>query len=264
MRVVMLIAVPYLVLLAAVFFAQRRLLYFPEKLSLDSALAMADRAGFEAWRNASGQVIGWKHLSIADGPRARILITHGNAGSAIDRVDYARALNQAADCDVYILEYPGYGPRPGSPSQQSVFHAADEALDLLERDGPVYVIGESLGTGVAAYLAGAHPQAVAGLLLIAPYHNLGDVAQNHMPIFPARWMVLDKFPSADFLRNYHGPVAVLLAGHDTVIPRRFGRRLYEAYSGPKKLWEVPSAGHNDLPNQPAAWWKELLAFWKGS
>ena len=105
---------------------------------------------------------------------------------------------------------------------------------------------------------------MAGVLLIAPYHNFGDVAQTHMPLFPARWMVLDKFPAAAHLRNYHGPLAVLLGGHDTVVPARHGRKLAEEYTGPKKIWEEPEAGHNDLQNQPDEWWRELFSFWKDS
>src|SRR5439155_5970675 len=102
LRVTMLVAAPYLLLLVAVFFAQRKLLYFPDKLPIKLALAMANRSGFEPWQNPAGQIIGWKRLSKTNGPHARILIMHGNAGSAIDRVDYARSLNQAMDCDVYI------------------------------------------------------------------------------------------------------------------------------------------------------------------
>src|SRR5262249_6104079 len=160
----------------------------------------------------AGDFIGWKKLSATNASHPRVLITHGNAGSALDRSDYADSLNQLEPCDIYILEYPGYGPRPGSPSQQSLFRAADDALRLLEKDGPVHVVGESLGTGVAAHLAGAYPKTVSALLLIAPYHNLADVAQSHMPILPAKYMLLDRFASAEYLRNYHGPLAILLAG----------------------------------------------------
>src|SRR4051794_264180 len=208
LRIIGLVACVYAAVVLAVFFAQRRMLYFPAKTSLELALAMANRAGFEPWRNAAGEVIGWKRLSQTNVPHCRVLITHGNAGCAIDRVSYADSLNRAAPCDVYLLEYPGYGPRDGSPDEPSFFKAADEALSLLEREGPVHVVGESLGTGVAAFLAGTHSQAVAGLLLIAPYHNLSDVAQNHMPLFPAKWMIRDKFTSAKYLEKYHGPVAV--------------------------------------------------------
>ena len=262
LRVALLLAIAYLLLLAGVFLAQRRLLYFPTRLPLDLCLAMAERAGFEPWRNDSGQVIGWKQLSKTNASRDRLLITHGNGGCALDRAVYARWLNQAVNCDVFILEYPGYGARPGSPNQQTLFQAADEAIALLEKDGPLYVIGESLGTGVAAYLAGTHPHSIAGLLLIAPYHNLSDVAQHHMSILPARWILKDKFPSAAYLRNYHGRVAVLLAGQDTVVPNQFGHQLYDAYAGPKKLWEVLSASHDTLAGQPPEWWKELFVFWK--
>jgi uncharacterized protein len=252
LRIALVLAVVYLLLLVAVFFGQRRMLYFPSQPTLSLSLIMAQRAGFEPWEIA-GQVIGWKQLSKTNGPHYRILITHGNAGCAIDRVDYARSLNAVEACDTYVVEYPGYGHRPGAPTQESLFHAADEAMSVLEKEGPVYLIGESLGTGVAAYLAGTHPKTVAGVLLIAPYHNFGDVAQTHMPLFPARWMVLDKFPAAAHLRNYHGPLAVLLGGHDTVVPARHGRKLAEEYTGPKKIWEEPEAEHNDLPNQPDEW-----------
>src|SRR5262252_8776723 len=125
MRVAILIILPYLMLLLGVACCQRSLIYFPTKLPLDSALTMASRNGLEPWYNGAGQLIGWKQLSKTNAPHLRILITHGNAGSAIDRVDYAASLRQATTCDVYIVEYPGYGPRAGSPSQKSLFQAAN-------------------------------------------------------------------------------------------------------------------------------------------
>ena len=85
-----------------------------------------------------------------------------------------------------------------------------------------------------------------------------------MSIVPAKWLLLDKFSSAAYLRNYHGCLGVVVGGRDTAVPSRFGRKLFDGYSGRKHLWEVPLAGHNDLPNQPIEFWKELVAFWKGS
>jgi uncharacterized protein len=252
----------YLVLLAFVFFAQRKLIYFPADWPFKEQLQWADAHHFEVWKNPSGQIIGWKQLSRSTNAHPQILIVHGNAGSAIHRMDYADGLKMAGNFDFHILEYPGYGGRAVSPSQQALFESATEALELLKTNGPVYVIGESLGTGVASYLAGSHPEVVRGLLLIAPYNNLVDVAQSHMPIFPVRWLLRDKFPSDEYLRNYHGPIGFLLAGRDTVVPTRFGHKLYNDYSGPKKLWVMPDAGHNDVQQQTDAWWKEVTEFWK--
>ena len=105
---------------------------------------------------------------------------------------------------------------------------------------------------------------MAAVLLIAPFDNLGDVAQYHMPIFPAKWMLWDQFPSAERLRNYHGRLAVLLDGQDTVVPNRFGKKLFESFTGPKRIWNVPNGAHTALPDQPEAWWTEVVAFWKGA
>ncbi|HZV36033.1 MAG TPA: alpha/beta fold hydrolase, partial [Verrucomicrobiae bacterium] len=196
------------------------------------------------------------------GPHMRLLYVHGNGGCAMDRFNFADDLRTIVPLDFYILEYPGYGCREGSPREKSLFASADEALDLLKKDGGVYVVGESLGTGVACYLAGTYPQTVLGMLLIAPYNNLTAVAQAHMPIFPVGLLLLDRFPSATFLKNYHGPVAMLFAGRDTVVPDRFGHKLYDGYDGPKKFWEMPEAGHGGLLVQTDAWWRGLVAFWK--
>jgi pimeloyl-ACP methyl ester carboxylesterase len=250
-------------LLAGCSLFARKMLYFPTHLSLEQATMIASRQGFEPWRNDAGEVIGWKRESKTDVGRPRLLITHGNGGCAVFRVNYLDNLQPVLPCDVYILEYPGYGARAGSPTETSFFNAADEAFGLLEKrhGGPIYIVGESLGTGVAAYLAGAHAQAISGVLLIAPYHNLTDVAQYHLRVLPARWLLPDKFESAAHLRAFHGPVAIVVGGRDTVVPAQFGRQLFDAYAGPKKLWEVPAAEHNDLPIEPVEWWREVVAFW---
>ena len=165
---------------------QRQLLYHPTKIGTKILQVMAKSDGFEPWRNRTGEIIGWKSASPVVPAQGQVLIAHGNAGCAIDRSDYAKALRGVSAFDVFILEYPGYGDRSGSPSQSSLLQSADEALQLLGTNAPVYVIGESLGTGVATYLASAHPAQISGLLLFAPYNALTSVAQHHMPIFPAR------------------------------------------------------------------------------
>lgn len=252
----------YVGLLLFVFFSQRSLLYHPTRILREAAEPLAKSHGFEAWLNGSGQFIGWKHVNPASQNHASLLIVHGNAGSAIDRLDYANQLQTVEPMDVYILEYPGYGARDGSPSQKSLFEAADEAASLLKKQGPLYVMGESLGTGVASYLAGTYPETVKGMLLVAPYNNLTAVAKVHMPIFPVSLMLWDRFPSEKFLQNYHGPIAMLFAGQDVVVPNRFGHKLFDGYAGPKKSWEVPLAGHDDLLTQSDGWWRDLVTFWK--
>ena len=194
---------------------------------------------------------------------ARVLLVYGNGSCATGCARYADVIQKAAALDVFILEYPGYADREGKPSQDSLFRAANEGLRLLWTNGPVYLVGESLGTGVVAYLAGTFPEKVAGVVLFAPYNRLADVAQYHVRILPVDWLLVERFPSEDYLRQYPGPVAVFVGGKDHVVPEKFGRRLYEGYAGPKRIWEFPKANHGTVTERTPGDWKEIVDFWRG-
>ena len=114
-------------------------LYFPTHSAAETDL--------KEWR-ASGKLIGYS--SPVDSPRMVWLMFHGNAGQASDR-GYIRQ-NMADNDAVFIMEYPGYGLREGTPSMESINTAAMEAYALLRTmypGIPLGVIGESLGSGPA-------------------------------------------------------------------------------------------------------------------
>jgi hypothetical protein len=136
---------------------QRRLLYFPPRLAPAQVAAAAQAAGLERWTNAAGQAIGMMRPSPTQPAVGRVLIVYGNGSWTGGCAHYVDEIQSRAPFDVFILEYPGYADRTGSPSQENIFRAADEALQQLDTNAPVYLVGESIGSGVAAYLAGTQP-----------------------------------------------------------------------------------------------------------
>jgi pimeloyl-ACP methyl ester carboxylesterase len=166
--------------------------------------------------------------------------------------------------DVFVLEYPGYANRAGSPSQKTIFQAADMALNTLGTNRPVYLVGESLGSGVASYLAGTHPGQIAGVILLSPFNSMTSVAQYHMPVLPVGLFLVDRYPSQDYLRSYQGPVAIMVDGQDRVVPEKFGRQLYGRYTGPKQLWCFPDGNHIAIMESPKKFWSEVLDFWRAN
>jgi uncharacterized protein len=242
---------------------QRRLLYFPARLPEGAAVALAERLGLEPWRGPGGALRGWRATPAAP-PRARVLVFHGNAGSALDRAYYAAALVPLG-LSVSILEYPGYGAREGAPSEDSITAAAVEAVDALAAEGaePVLLVGESLGSGVAARAARLRPAAVRGVLLVTPFARLAEVARLHYPFLPA-FLLRDRWAPRDDLERFPGPVAILVAGRDEVVSAEQGRALFAALRGTKRLWEQPEATHNGLDLRPgSALWDEVIAFLMG-
>ncbi len=242
---------------------QRKLIYYPEVADEDYLLRTAARIGLQDWRDGSGQLIGWRTRPAGKGAR-RVVVLHGNAGHALYRQYFAAGfLAQGDEWEVYLFEYPGYGARPGSPSESNLKQAATDALEALFQEDrrPLYLVGESLGSGVAAWLASTFPAHVAGLLLVTPFTNLPDVASHHYALLPVRALLSEHYDSQKALGGYAGPVAFLIAGSDEIIPPALGRKLHDSYRGPKWLREQAGAGHNTLDlDTSAPWWPEALAF----
>ena len=259
-RVLQLLIIGYLLIVLVVLIFQRRLIYLPTKIPADVIESVAAEHGFAPWKNPAGQIIGWK-MAASGTATGSVLIVHGNSGFASSRDYIARPVHDAASVDVYVLEYPGYGARPGSPSKTSLVAAAEEAFQLLPANSPRFVVSESIGTGVACELAKRHPAEISGLTLLVPYDNLAWVAQKQMIFLPAYFLLFDRFNPAECLKNYHGPVKFAIAGSDETIGAASGRRLFAGYAGPKELQEFPLAGHNDVPAQSPAWWEEIFSFW---
>ncbi len=242
---------------------QRKLIYFPTKASEEMLLGHARAEALEPWRDEAGTLIGWRHRGQKSPSAARFLVFHGNAGYALHRVQYALELTSAVDCEVCILEYPGYGSRSGKPSQETLLAAGEQALRLLKKENvvsPIFLVGESLGTGVAAGVTARAPALVSGLILITPLNRMTDVASYHFPWLPVRWILADRYPAVEWLQKFPGPLAVVVAENDEVIPKRFGRALYDSFAGPKRLWVKPGMHNTIHASLDAGWWREATEF----
>jgi pimeloyl-ACP methyl ester carboxylesterase len=235
-------------LLLLLFLAQRKLLYFPDRHDLAAAEREGRRLGFDPWRDAAGRFIGWRSPHASGAAVARLLVLHGNAGSALDR-GYLRDALQAPGVpplDLYLLEYPGYGPRDGAPSEPAIVAATVAAIDqlLAEGRGPLLLAGESIGSA-AVSLAAAERPAVSGLILVTPLAGVAAVARRHYPWAPS-FLLRDRFDAAAALARFRGPIAFLVAGDDEVVFADLGLALHDAYAGPKRLWVQPGRGHNSV------------------
>lgn len=259
----------YLLLVLAAYLLQDRMLYFPDVEPREQTVEMAAWLGLALWPDAES----YYGLVSAAPPAERrtgtsagtILLWHGNGGSALHRIHYVRALERLG-YRVVLLEYPGYGSRPGERSEASFVADAQEATRLAREafGGPLYAWGESLGCGVASAVAADPELEIAGTAMITPWDTLPDLAQRIYWYLPARWIVRDRYDNVGNLRAFGGPVAVMMAGQDEVVPNEHTMRLYEALSGEKGLWVFEGAGHNAWPTAAdAAWWGEVMAFLEG-
>jgi pimeloyl-ACP methyl ester carboxylesterase len=242
------------------------MLYFPDPTASIQAVPLGVDGILEPWPGTGEAFRGYvqRPLSRPASARGTIVVFHGNAGGARDRGYYALAL-EARGYRVVLAEYPGYGGRAGAWSEDAfVQDGRDTARRALaEFGGPLWLWGESLGAAVAAGVAADRTLPVAGVALITPWDRLSDLAQSLYWYLPARWLLRDRYDTIAALREYDGPIAVLVAEQDEIIPARHSQRLYEALPGLKRRWLFTRAGHNTWPADPrAAWWDEALAWFE--
>lgn len=224
-----------IVVLVAVF--QRKLIYLPSHTPEEAA---ASQSTIKPWK-AEGRTIGWSREVVQ--PTEIWLMFHGNAGQAADR-DYVLP-SLPEDVSLYVMEYPGYGARAGTPSKDSISQAAAEAYDLLRKQAgglPVSVLGESLGSGPASWLA-TRPVPPDRIVLVVPYDALANVAGAQFPWLPARLLLQDRWNNVESLRGFKGRVDIFVAQEDEIIPAQLGRQLAKSLPG-AVLHEIPGR-HND-------------------
>jgi hypothetical protein len=237
MRILFFLFVLYAGMVALVYIKQRSMLFFPSHMSL--------RSGLVPWE-AEGKIIGYSREAAK--PRAIWLMMHGNAGQAADR-DYV--LGRMSDKDsLYVLEYPGYGLRPGKPTRDSINKAASEAYEYLRAQNPatpVCVLGESIGSGPACSLA-AEKVPPDKIVLAVPFDNLASVAAGHFPFLPVRLMLLDRWDNVAALKNYTNEVDIFGGAGDVIIPIKHAKNL--AAKIPNGRFTEFPGGHNDWADEP--------------
>lgn len=240
---------------------QNRFLFYPDRYDGNILEGELKKEAFCAWpsREDYRGIIPPDFDSTVKGT---VLVFHGNAGSALDRTFYIEPL-RSLGYRVILLEYPGYGPRGGTLSEKTLIADGVHSVELAAEQfsGPLYILGESLGCGVAAGVIHQAASKIQGAILITPWDNLTSVAQSLYWFLPVKYLVKDKYDSVGYLQNFHGPYALVVAEHDELIPAKSSQRLYESLRGTKKLWLIPNAGHNTwIDRTHSAWWREMMDF----
>ena len=240
------LAVAYVLVGVAGYFGQRKLMYFPDRARVQPAeVGLADVAERVLKTPDGARVVAWYGKARAGQPT--LLYFHGNGGSLAIRAERIRRF-MAEGWGVYMMTYRGYGGGTGNPTE--VNNVADARLAygalVLEGVSPSTIIlyGESLGTGIATRIA--IERSVAGLILDAPYTSIVDVAAQAYPFLPVRMFLTDRYETSKYIANVKVPLLILHGERDGVVPVAMGRELARLANEPKRLVVFPEGGHSNL------------------
>jgi fermentation-respiration switch protein FrsA (DUF1100 family) len=184
----------------------------------------------------------------APSPRLTLLVSHGNAGTAADRLPRAALFHKRLDVDVVLYDYRGYGRSSGSPTEEGTYIDARAVYDWLVGRGvpasQIVLFGESLGCAVSLQLAlDRQPRAV---VLEAPFLSVRAMATLIFPWLPVGPLLRTHYDNHGKIGRVSAPILIIHGTEDEVIPYAQGEALFAQAREPKRFLAVPGAHHNDV------------------
>jgi uncharacterized protein len=176
--------------------------------------------------------------------KQRALIYFGGNGEAVEyNVEIFK--NTLPNVTVYLLPYRGYSGNPGEVTEENCYRDALNLYDQINnRHGSINVLGRSLGSGVATYLASQRK--IDKLILVTPYDSMINVAQNKYSIFPISLLLKDRYESWRRAPVIKSSVLVMIAARDEVITRTSTDNLLRHFKQKPEIIVFENAGHNTL------------------
>jgi pimeloyl-ACP methyl ester carboxylesterase len=267
-RLVIYAVIGYITVCVYLSLMQTRMIYVGSNtvISTEEAIGEARTAGLVPWPHTTPGASAPQGYVPSDftaaAPRGTIVFFHGNGEWAWMRPEYMAAFTRRG-FRVFFYEYPGYGGRPGRPSEATIVPDAQAVVRALDQAGygPIYIWGQSLGSGVAAAVCSDPALPVHGLALLTPWDNIANVGLSIYPYLPIRWLMIDKYDSVANLAHFPHPICVVRGDKDETILPRLSLNLFAHLPEPKKMILQAGYGHGNWPDSPElSWWDDALNF----
>ncbi|MFM1919894.1 MAG: hypothetical protein RLZZ303_1528 [Candidatus Hydrogenedentota bacterium] len=172
--------------------------------------------------------------------RGVCLFSHGNGGNISTRLE-SIGIFRNLGLSVLAYDYGGYGKSSGKTSEQRVYADVRAAWKhLTETRGlppeKILLFGRSMGGAPTTQLATeVKPAAV---VLESAYTSLPAVAQEVVPLLPARFITKYRFDNLSKIGAVQVPLLVIHSPDDTLVRYHHGQQLYAAANEPKTFLEI--------------------------
>ena len=202
-------------------------------------------------------------------PRAAVLLFHGIG----DRLEYwqgVQFLLAQHGMASLVFHYSGYPGSGGAVTPQNLLADGVAAYawlrDQVPAGTPIFLLGFSLGSGLAAEVGPQLQPAPAGVILCQAFTTLREAAARM--IRPASFLARllpDHWRTVEAVASLRMPLLIVHSDGDRLFPVRMAREIHtaaERRQGIETRMEVPSGhGHSAAYNHvPPDYWNPILDF----
>lgn len=266
LRIMAGILIGLLALLALLYFLQDKLIFFPQKLSKEEADRLSKRySHIENINLKTGNNISIKGWLVKNSllPKSPLIIYFGGNAEELSYLIYYA--DKVKGWSLTLINYRGYGLSEGKPSEKDLYADAVSIYDYFSKrddidNTRIVLIGRSLGTGVATYLAQMRP--VKALILVSPYDSIISIGKHHYPFLPVNLLLRHRFDSLSRAPLISAPLLVITAADDKIIPLKHSKKLAEKWGGPHSFKIIEGEDHNTIQDN-SEYWKTINEFLEG-
>ena len=186
-----------------------------------------------------------------------VVLYHGNAGSACDRMWYAAEFFEPLGLSYAIVEYTGYSNDNEEPDSEKILENTADVIAFIKASGhgPIILMSESIGGGPASYHA--NQSDVEMLILSTPFASLRETAGALYPIYPATLLLTESYNNREWLRDSNAAIHIIHGTEDRIINAAQAESLHaDLTTNDKSITLVSGAGHNDIYNTKE--WEERV------
>jgi len=234
----------YLIACIVLYILQDSFIFNPEKLPEDYSFRMGQELEIPL-----DDVYSMNTLYVDSGPekpKGVILYLHGNRGSIRFGIYQLRTMRELG-YDIMIPDYRSYGKTEGSiQSEEQLFNDVQKAYDHLKtrfNENEIILVGYSLGTGMASYLASHNKPKT--LVLVAPFTSITDIKNKYLWFFPD-FLLKFKLPVNEFMNNIECPVTIVHGTRDKIVDYRFSEEMKNRFGDKITLIRAERESHRSI------------------
>lgn len=248
---IMLLVAPatiYIATLALLYLSQNKLIFPGAKPNYLLYSKLEDN--LETVKSDNCTLQGWKLEGVNPEVDTVVIYFGGNAEDTGQMLPVLKRLN--VNC-AYTFNYRGYGLSEGKPSEYNLYRDSKIIFNHVKTQLPasrVIIIGHSLGSAVAGYLASVAN--IDKLILLSPLSSLDEIAKFHFKQIIPGFLLKHKFDLKSHARSISAECMVILAQDDSIVKNDFSMKTYQNLKVEKHLYVIPDTDHNNLFNANCA------------
>lgn len=248
---ILFLIISYILVLSYLYFNQRSLLYHPDRENAAlSEFNLAETDEITIYTKDGIKLQAW--YKKPNKTQKMAIVLHGNSGNITNRVNLLKELISLG-YGFIIPAWRGFGKSEGSPTLSGLYLDAESAIDFIQKENipleNTVIIGESLGTGIAAKMATQYK--FKGIFLITPYKSISARADELYPFMMAKFLTKDDFSVIDKIDKINQPVFIIHCTEDKVVPISHAKEVFARANTPKKMQIYNGCNHTDYNTKDA-------------